>query len=155
MSEAGQHLILYDGQCGLCARVTRFVLPRDRAGVFRFCALQHPLAKELLARYGRDATALDTFYVVENFGREGERLRDRSEGALFIAQTLGGGWRLVAAARLLPRGVRDLAYDFVANNRLRWFGGAESCALPTPEYRARFLDALGGAAVRASSPSRS
>lgn len=140
MATAGAHLILYDGRCGLCARVTQFVLPRDADGVFRFCALQHPLAQGLLEKHERDAGALDTFYVVESFGGEGERLHDRSEGALFIARTLGGGWSLAAAARVLPRGLRDRAYDYVARNRYRWFGEADACVLPRPEFRTRFLD---------------
>ena len=30
-SSAGQHLVLYDGVCGLCNRLNQFVLPRDPA----------------------------------------------------------------------------------------------------------------------------
>jgi len=35
--------------------------------------------------------------------------------------------------------VRDPLYDWVARNRYRWFGKYDSCPLPSPDQRARFL----------------
>ncbi|HMR44897.1 MAG TPA: hypothetical protein PKC40_13730 [Saprospiraceae bacterium] len=39
----------------------------------------------------------------------------------------------------MPRPLRDLVYNFIARNRYRWFGKQESCWLPTPDLRSRFL----------------
>ena len=136
-------IILYDGVCGLCNRLNRFVLARDPAGRFRFAALQSALAGEILARHGRDARDLDTLYLVLGYGRSDERLLRKSDAALWILRALGGPWRASAAMRLLPAAVRDLGYDLVARTRYRLFGRYETCPLPDPRHRARFLDQSG------------
>jgi predicted DCC family thiol-disulfide oxidoreductase YuxK len=40
---------------------------------------------------------------------------------------------------VVPRFLRDAVYRFIARNRYRWFGKSETCRVPTPELRARFL----------------
>jgi predicted DCC family thiol-disulfide oxidoreductase YuxK len=136
-------IILYDGVCGLCNRLNRFVLARDPAGRFRFAPLQGRLAREVLARHGRDPDDLDTLYLVLGYGRPDERLRRKSDAILWILRELGGPWRAARALRILPRSLRDLGYDLVARTRYRLFGRYESCPLPAPEHRERFLDLPG------------
>ena len=148
MSEApsaagGGPIILYDGVCGLCNRLNRFVLARDPGGLFRFAALQSPIAAEILARHGRDPRDLDTLYLVLAPGRPDERLLEKSDAVLWILRRLGGVWRAAAALRVVPRGVRDVGYDLVARSRYRVFGRYGACPLPDPRHRARFLDRAG------------
>lgn len=133
-------LVLYDGDCGLCSRANRFILDRDRHARFRFAPLQGPLARTLLQRHGRDASALDTVYVVKEHDTPREALLTRSTAALYVLRRLGGPWLLSWPLALIPRPLRDRIYDLVARRRRRWFGGAESCPLPRPEHRARFLE---------------
>lgn len=64
----------------------------------------------------------------------------RSDAALGIARELGAPWSLAAVARVLPRRLRDAMYDAIARRRYAWFGRRESCMVPTPALRARFLD---------------
>jgi predicted DCC family thiol-disulfide oxidoreductase YuxK len=139
----GGPIILYDGVCGLCNRLNRFVLDRDPGGRFRFAALQSPFATEILARHGRDPKDLDTLYLVLAAGRPGERLLRKSDAVLWILRGLGGPWRAAAALRLVPAGLRDAAYDLVARTRYRLFGRYDACPLPDPRHRARFLDHSG------------
>ena len=82
-------VVLYDGVCGLCNRLVRFILRRDPAGLFQFASLQSALAAGILARHGADAGDLDTVYVVVNRGRGAEELLARSEAAIFILMHLG------------------------------------------------------------------
>jgi predicted DCC family thiol-disulfide oxidoreductase YuxK len=70
-----------------------------------------------------------------------ERVFVRSAAALRVARYLGGAWTLVLAAWLVPRPLRDAAYDFLARHRHRLSGAADACFVPPPEDRARFLDA--------------
>jgi predicted DCC family thiol-disulfide oxidoreductase YuxK len=142
MSEA-RPVILYDGVCGLCNRLNRFVLARDPTGRFRFAALQSTLAGEILARHGRDPRDLDTLYLVLGHGRPGERLLERSDAVLWILRELGGAWRAAGLLRAVPRRLRDLGYDLVARTRYRLFGRYDACPLPDPRHRARFLDGSG------------
>lgn len=62
-------------------------------------------------------------------------------GAVLKAMVLAGGfWGGVAkVALLVPRFIRDAVYDFIAENRYRWFGKRDECRMPTPEERERFL----------------
>jgi predicted DCC family thiol-disulfide oxidoreductase YuxK len=133
-------IILYDGVCGLCSRLCQFVLARDSAGRFRFATLQGAVAAEILARHGRDPRDLDTLYLVLAPGQPGERLLRKSDAALWIVRQLGGPWRLSGALRIVPRAIRDLGYDLVARTRYRLFGRFDTCQLPDPRHRARFLD---------------
>lgn len=133
-------IILYDGVCGLCSRLSRFVLARDRAGRFRFAPLQGRLAGEILTRHGRDPRDLDTLYLVLDSGRPEEHLLRKSDAALWILRELGGPWRMAGALRVVPPALRDLGYDAVARIRYRLFGRYDSCPVPAPEHRGRFLD---------------
>ena len=136
----GTALILYDGVCGLCNRGVRFVLKRDRKGVFRFVALQSAASKKILARHGIEPDTLDTFYVVPDFGMAGERTLSRSAAALYIAARLGGVWKAAAVFRILPSWLRDLAYDVIARHRYGVFGRYDTCPLPEVRYQGRFID---------------
>src|SRR5262249_30140174 len=132
---------LYDGVCGLCNRLVQFILRRDRTEIFRFAALQSVLGAQILIRNGISATDLDTVYVVLNFDSPKEKLLPRSRAIVFIGQQLGGIWRILAACfDVLPEFLRDWLYNHIAHNRYRIFGRYETCAVPSPETRARFLD---------------
>lgn len=129
-------IVLYDGACGMCNRTVRFVLRRDREGVFRFAALQSRLAERILAGQGIRATELDTLYVVD-----GEEVLARSEAVMFVLRRLGGIWKAVAEVlRFLPRGMRDGMYGAVARNRCRVFGKYEVCPAPSEQERGRFVE---------------
>ena len=65
----------------------------------------------------------------------------RSNAAIRLARYLRWPWRLLGAAWIVPRPIRDHAYDWVARNRYRWFGRRDTCLVPTPALRSRFLDA--------------
>jgi predicted DCC family thiol-disulfide oxidoreductase YuxK len=141
MLSAEHPVLLYDGVCGLCNRLVQFILRRDRAGVFRFASLQSPLAARVLARHGRDARDLDTVYVVVNYDAPAEVLFARSDAVRFVFTQLGPIWRASAIIlKLLPHSLCDFVYDAIADRRYRIFGRSETCILPAPEDRARFLD---------------
>jgi predicted DCC family thiol-disulfide oxidoreductase YuxK len=148
----GGPIVFYDGVCGMCDRAVQFVLRHDTAQRFRFAALQSAFARTTLARHGCDAGALGTMYVLLEPGTPREHVLSRSDGIVAILRELGGGWRLPALARVLPRGLRDRAYEFIASRRYRWFGRYDQCTVPPPAVRARFIDA-GGADAPARHPS--
>jgi predicted DCC family thiol-disulfide oxidoreductase YuxK len=109
--------------------------------VFRFASLQSPLAARILARHGADARDLDTVYVVVNCDGPEESLLMRSDAVLFVLAQLGGIWGAAAfLLKILPRALRNFGYDAVARRRYRVFGRSETCMLPAPENRDRFLD---------------
>jgi predicted DCC family thiol-disulfide oxidoreductase YuxK len=135
-------IVLYDGVCGLCNRLVQFLLKRDAHDRFRFASLQSDFTAQVLRRHGLDPADLDTVYVIRDFGQSRERLLARSDAVLFMLNRLGGIWRVTALGRALPRALRDLVYKLVARNRYRVFGKHESCMLPEPQHRQKFLDTL-------------
>jgi predicted DCC family thiol-disulfide oxidoreductase YuxK len=132
-----QPVVLFDGLCNLCSFSVQFIIDRDPGAHFRFASLQSPVAARLLAEVGVSLPAGEPESVL--LLQDGQ-LFERSEAALHIARQLRGPVRLLAPLIGIPHGLRDRAYRFIARNRYRWFGQAESCRLPTPELRGRFLD---------------
>jgi predicted DCC family thiol-disulfide oxidoreductase YuxK len=139
--EHSNSLILYDGMCGLCNRLVRFVLKHDSHGRFRFASLQTSVATAALRGHGVHPQTLDTMYFVSDYEQPTERVAARSDAAIEILRGLGGLWRALASlfARL-PHGVRNWAYNLIARNRYRIFGKYDSCPLPEEKHRHRFLD---------------
>jgi predicted DCC family thiol-disulfide oxidoreductase YuxK len=134
MESEAHPIVLFDGVCNLCSGAVQFIIRRDPAGRFRFASLQSPLGEELLARFGIDRDVTDSVILVE-----GDRCYQESDAALRVARGMKGAWKALAALRLIPRPLRDAVYRLVARNRYRWFGRQETCWLPTPELRGRFL----------------
>ena len=127
-------VLLFDGVCNLCNASVQWVLKRDRHGIFKFAALQSETGQALLRQFGLPAENFDTVVLID-----GTRIFTRSDAPIEIVRRLGGLWPLFAVFRFVPRFMRDAAYNFVARNRYRWFGRKESCMLPRPEWKERFV----------------
>ena len=128
--------LFYDGHCGLCHRAVKFVLRHDPGGrAFRFAPLQ---GETFLARVeaGRRVGLPDSVVVLT---RDGELLL-RSAAFLHILRRLGGEWGVLAAVlSLVPRGLLNMVYDFIARIRYRVFGRRDDlCPIVPAELRARF-----------------
>ena len=136
----GEHLILYDGVCGLCNRLNQFVLRRDGRGIFDFASLQSGVGRAFLRRFGKNLEDLNTFYVVMRYRSESPALLSKSRASLFLIKELGGAWRWFGLFGVLPTALVDQGYDLVARNRYRFFGRYESCLMPSAEYKTRFID---------------
>jgi predicted DCC family thiol-disulfide oxidoreductase YuxK len=133
-------IVLYDGVCGLCNRLNKFLLKRDTHDRLRFASLQSNFAAAVLRRHGANPQDLDTVYVVVDHGKPTERLLARSDAILYLLAQLDGIWKLGSVGRFLPRVLRDGAYGIVARNRYRVFGKYDSCMLPDPKHRTKFLE---------------
>ena len=134
-------LVFYDGLCGLCNRLVRFLLQRDRRNALRFAQLQGEYARRELEPAGYDPHDLDTVIVVAGWQSEHRRILTRSRAVLYATRQLGGAWSILArSAMLIPAPLSDRIYDFVAHHRYRVFGKFDTCPLPRPEWRGRFLD---------------
>ncbi|MEY4556121.1 MAG: hypothetical protein RL093_1240 [Pseudomonadota bacterium] len=126
-------LILFDGVCVFCSRWVRFVIDRDPERRFSFVAIQSDRGRVLAARFGIDPEAPQTNAVV----RDG-RIFFKSDAALTVLGALTVT-RPLAVLTAMPRVLRDPVYDLVARNRYAIFGRTETCMVPSPDDRARFL----------------
>jgi len=129
-------LLFYDGHCGLCHRAVKFVLKHDRSGnAFRFAPLQGSTFQSRVFPEQRAALP-DSIVVLTDAGS----LLVRSDAFVHILRRLGGGWRFLGGiVDVIPRPLRDLAYDFIARVRYRVFGKRDDlCPIVPPDLRARF-----------------
>jgi predicted DCC family thiol-disulfide oxidoreductase YuxK len=133
----GYALILFDGECGLCSRMVRFVAARDSARRFRFAPLQGEIGRLECARLGVEISADEPDSVVLTSDLHAWI---RSDAVIEIARRLPWPWRAAVVLRAVPGRLRDGAYRWVARHRFRWFGKADQCAAPTPDLRERMLD---------------
>jgi predicted DCC family thiol-disulfide oxidoreductase YuxK len=126
-------VIFFDGVCGLCNRFVDFVIARDAAGVFRFAPLQGETARERLPE--ADVRDVNTMVLWE-----GQGIFRKSTAAVRILARLGGRWRILGRAlSFVPRPLRDAGYSLIARFRYSLFGKKDTCRMPTPAERARFL----------------
>jgi predicted DCC family thiol-disulfide oxidoreductase YuxK len=132
-TDASHPVIFFDGVCGLCNRFVDFVIRRDTRRVFRFAPLQGETARHWL-----DAADVRDLKTVVLIDREGTHRK--SSAVLRVLRGLGGFWRAVGAVLwFVPFPLRDVGYSLIAGNRYALFGKKETCRLPTPDERGRFL----------------
>jgi predicted DCC family thiol-disulfide oxidoreductase YuxK len=115
--------------------MVQFVIARDPGAHFRFAPLGSDAATRMLGECGVDGSLPDSVALIEN-----GRLYTRSTAALRIARLLRFPWCLVYGFIVMPRPLRDIVYNWIARHRYRWFGKQDSCMIPTPELRGRFLE---------------
>jgi predicted DCC family thiol-disulfide oxidoreductase YuxK len=127
-------IILFDGVCNLCNNSVKFIIKRDTSGYFKFASLQGETGQRLLKKHSLNYD-LNSFVLIEK-----EKVYIKSSAALRVCSQLGGAWRIFSIFRFLPPLFRDFLYDIVAKNRYKWFGKEESCILPLPKWKQRFLD---------------
>ena len=135
-----KHLLFFDGVCVLCNHTVHFIHARDRGDVFHFAQLQGELARDILARHGKDAAALDGVYLLADQGSAHERLLWKYAAVRFVLKQLGGAWKGLAwLMGVLPSRVGDFFYDRVARSRYQLVGKYEQCPIPSPELRRKFV----------------
>lgn len=127
-------IVVFDGYCGLCSRTVQFVLKHEKSGRIQFLPAQSAPGTALYRQLGLDAESYETFILLD-----AGRPLFMSDAALRLVQLIGPPWSFLATTRILPRGLRDSVYRWVARNRMRFFGRTEACFLPGPEHRGRFL----------------
>lgn len=131
---AGERVVLFDAVCKLCHGWSRFLMRHDRARRFKLATVQSEEGMAILRWCGLPTTEYDTLVLVE-----GDRYYLRSAAVIRVLMRLPLPWSLGALAWLVPRPLRDVAYDRIARNRYRLFGRHEQCLLPTPDHLGRFL----------------
>jgi predicted DCC family thiol-disulfide oxidoreductase YuxK len=128
-------IVLFDGVCNLCNGVVRFVIERDPRGRFQFATLTSATAARTLGSAAGPAPLPNSIVLIDD-----GRVFTRSDATLRLAKNLTFPWPLLYGLVVVPRGVRDRVYDFVARHRYSWFGRRDACMVPSPSIRARFLD---------------
>lgn len=131
----GKKIILFDGICNLCESSVLFVIKHDKKDIFRFVSLQSDLGKEIVKHIGLNSKHIDSVILYE----PGISYYYKSAAAIEIARDLGGFFHLGTIFKIIPNGLRNLLYDYIAKNRYSWYGQKNSCMIPTAEIKSKFL----------------
>ncbi|MEP2770862.1 MAG: thiol-disulfide oxidoreductase DCC family protein [Fulvivirga sp.] len=126
--------IFFDGVCNLCNGAINFVIDRDSNKRYKFASLQSEFAQSQLPI---STSSIDSIIL---FKKSGDILY-KSNAALEISRNLKGLWPVLYIFKIVPRFIRDFVYDWVAKNRYKWFGKRDTCRMPSPELKERFLEA--------------
>lgn len=129
-----RRIILFDGVCNFCDSSVQFILKRDPKGYYKFAPLQGESGKKLLKEFGLSENLDSIVYIEDN------RYYKKSAAALQICRNLNGASRLFVLFKIVPTPIRDFFYDIIAHNRYKWFGKKDTCSIPSPEIRSRFLE---------------
>jgi predicted DCC family thiol-disulfide oxidoreductase YuxK len=135
MQLINENIILFDGICNLCNSTVRFIVKRDSKAKFKFASLQSEIGQTILQRFNLPIEEFDSFVYVQ-----GDKYFLKSSAALNVIKELRGFWKVLYAFVILPKPLRDFAYNIIAQTRYKLFGKREICTIPTPEMRQRFLD---------------
>ena len=131
-----RNIVFFDGHCNFCNGTVDWVWKRNRDEDLYFSSLQSDFAGEFLRKKGIDHLDLNTIY----FHQEGQ-LYQKSSAVLRIMLHFNTLYRALARISLvIPGGFRDSIYMFIAKRRYRIAGQRETCRIPTPTERARFID---------------
>ena len=128
--------IIFDGVCVLCNGWVKFVLRFDRRENFHFVIAQSELGEDIYAQLGLKSDDYDTFIIVKN----GEMFT-KLDGVFALMSGIGWPWKILSIGKILPKPLKDWMYDRVAKNRYALFGKRDTCMMPSPEVKARFIGA--------------
>tara|TARA_R110000868_G_scaffold317703_1_gene578489 strand:- start:324 stop:734 length:411 start_codon:yes stop_codon:yes gene_type:complete len=136
MLPKNKKLILFDGVCNLCNASVQYIIKHDKKNVFLFTALQSETGQKIINEFNIDTTKTDSIllYTPE------KGIDYKSTAALNIAYNLGFPLSVMGIFFIIPSFIRNWVYDYIAKNRYTWYGKKESCMVPSPEFKNKFLE---------------
>lgn len=134
MSNKKTNILLFDGVCNLCNSIVQFTIERDPKGKFKFASLQSESGQALLNKFGLPTNNFDSFVFIS-----GDKYFLKSSAGLHVLKELGGFWKLFYVFIIFPRPLRDFVYNIMAKTRYKIFGKRDTCMIPTPKLKQRFL----------------
>ncbi len=136
MHEWARHerVIVFDGVCNWCNAWVNITIDYDPHAKFKFGMLQSEPAQQILKELRLPAEGFETFLLLEQ-----GHVYTKSTAALRVLKQLSGFWPFFYLGIVIPRPLRDALYDYIARRRYEWMGKADTCRVPTPADRDRFV----------------
>ncbi len=125
---------MFDGVCNFCNSSVNFIIRNDKKDYFRFTPLQSEIGIKISEKYNLDSGNLKSVILVDK-----GKIYTKTTAALRIAKQLSGAWPALYVFIIVPAPIRDVIYNIIAKNRYKWWGEKESCMIPTPDVRKKFL----------------
>ena len=124
-------VIIYDGICVLCNKYIKWVLDKDKENLFLISNLQSKFTEEKFPELRK----IDSVAVIKKNGE----IVQKSKAVNHILKSINRLILLRTILNILPLSISNFFYDIVAKSRYKVFGKYDSCQLPEPEYKSRFI----------------
>jgi predicted DCC family thiol-disulfide oxidoreductase YuxK len=128
-------IVLFDGVCNLCSSSVQYIIARERRPTWKFASLQSETGKTLLKKYGLENRGIDSIVLIMS-----GKAYTKSGAVLRLTKRMKGLYPLLFGFIIIPPFIRNAVYDWIARNRYKWYGKQESCMMPDPALKARFVD---------------
>lgn len=130
------YVVFFDGVCNLCNSSVQRIIKNDPKGKFKFAALQSNYACATLGSDSHHIKNLESIVLITPSGK----CYSKTRAVLRIAVQLKFPYPLFGLLFIFPYFLRDVFYQWISINRYKIFGKQESCMIPTPEIKSRFLE---------------
>lgn len=127
-------IILFDGVCNFCNRMVNFAIRNDKKGKLKFAPLQSASGQQLRNKFGI-SPSVDTIVLIDN-----EKVHIYAKAAIRICKYLDWPAKLLYVFIIIPTFISQPLYKWFAKRRYKWFGKKDSCMMPTPGIKERFLN---------------
>lgn len=127
-------IVYFDGICYLCNSLVDFLIKIDKRKKLKFSPLQSDFAQKELKNSTIDLSEVDSIIV-----QKGNKIYIKSDALIEVIKQLSWYWRIFLIIKIFPQKFADKIYDYIAKNRLKWFGRKNECMIPTEEVKSRFI----------------
>lgn len=118
-------IVFFDDKCGVCKGSVKLLKKLDKRSRMRYISLFSEEARTLFQDDYSRYLEMDTVIFVKD-----GHIRTRSDAVLSILVSFGGLYRIFAVFYLLPSGIRNKLYRFIARNRMLFGRSADHCHYP-------------------------
>lgn len=128
-------IVLYDGVCALCNRWVNWIIKQDKNDQYRFVSQESELGKSILQHIGVQTQTMDGIILYQ----PGWAYYHKSEAISVILSDLTPMGLGALPLKITPNALLNFFYDRIAKTRYEKYGKFETCPLPEPQHRHKFL----------------
>ena len=114
--------------------MVNFAIRNDKKAKLKFAPLQSETGQRLIREYKSPLTADTVIFI-----NKGEAYT-YANAAIRICRYLDWPARLLYAFIIVPSFISQPLYKWFAKHRYKWFGEKDTCMVPSPEIKERFLN---------------
>ena len=127
-------VVLFDGVCNFCNGAVNFAIRNDKNARLKFAPLQSATGRLVRTRFNIPET-IDTVILIDK-----GKVYTYAKAAIRICRYLDWPAKFMYVLIIIPSFISHPVYKWIARHRYKWFGQKDSCMIPTPAVRQRFLD---------------
>ena|ERR1700733_13094794 len=132
-------ILFFDGCCPFCNFAVRMVYRMDSHGTIRFAPIESELGQTVI-ELNPEMKNIDSAFILDQDEKGNERIAWKSSMLARLTDYMAWPWKLLLIPfKIIPQGMGDWIYEFIAMNRNKFFRRYDVCPIPPEGLRERFL----------------